>query len=113
MTGADATSRERLRVTAERIAERTGLQVDVTAGSSPTPLLVDLPASRLGRPAVTSLIIGARTDEQLADNLAAAELTLDAQERARLDEVSAPTLLYPYWHQAKTARDRLSPAGTK
>ncbi|GGQ59897.1 aldo/keto reductase [Couchioplanes azureus] len=64
----------------------------------------------LGRPAVTSLVIGARTGEQLADNLAAADLTLGAEERSRLDEVSAPPLLYPYWHQAKTARDRLSPA---
>jgi len=64
----------------------------------------------LGRPAVTSLVIGARTGEQLTDNLAAAELVLTAQERQRLDEVSAVPLLYPYWHQAKTARDRLSPA---
>ena len=31
-------------------------------------------------------------------------------ERAQLDKVSAPPLIYPYWHQAKTARDRLSPA---
>src|SRR6266567_7513086 len=64
----------------------------------------------LGRPAVTSLIIGARTREQLADNLAAADLVLTDDERRRLDEVSAPPLLYPYWHQAKTAGDRLSPA---
>ncbi|GAA5191903.1 aldo/keto reductase [Rugosimonospora acidiphila] len=64
----------------------------------------------LGRPAVTSLVIGARTGEQLADNLAAADLVLDAEERKRLDDVSAIPLLYPYWHQAKTARDRLSPA---
>ncbi len=64
----------------------------------------------LGRPAVTSLVIGARTAEQLADNLAAAELKLSDEQRARLDEVSAPPLLYPYWHQAKTASDRLSPA---
>jgi aryl-alcohol dehydrogenase-like predicted oxidoreductase len=64
----------------------------------------------LGRPAVTSVVIGARTSEQLADNLAAADLTLTQEERARLDEVSRPPLLYPYWHQAKTARDRLSPA---
>jgi aryl-alcohol dehydrogenase-like predicted oxidoreductase len=64
----------------------------------------------LGRPAVTSLVIGARTSEQLADNLAAAELVLSDEERRRLDEASAPPLLYPYWHQAKTARDRLSPA---
>jgi aryl-alcohol dehydrogenase-like predicted oxidoreductase len=64
----------------------------------------------LGRPAVTSVVIGARTEEQLADNLAAAELELTGEERARLDAVSAPPLLYPYWHQAKTAADRLSPA---
>jgi aryl-alcohol dehydrogenase-like predicted oxidoreductase len=64
----------------------------------------------LGRPAVTSLVIGARTGEQLADNLAAADLKLSDEERGRLDAVSAPTLLYPYWHQAKTASDRLSAA---
>jgi aryl-alcohol dehydrogenase-like predicted oxidoreductase len=64
----------------------------------------------LAKPAVTSLVIGARTSEQLADNLAAAELKLTGAELARLDKVSAPPLLYPYWHQAKTARDRLSPA---
>ena len=64
----------------------------------------------LGRPAVTSLVIGAKTTEQLADNLAAADLALTAEERTRLDEVSAVPLIYPYWHQAKTARDRLSAA---
>jgi aryl-alcohol dehydrogenase-like predicted oxidoreductase len=64
----------------------------------------------LGRPAVTSLIIGARTVEQLADNLAAADLELTADERRRLDEVSAMPLLYPYWHQLNTASDRLSAA---
>jgi aryl-alcohol dehydrogenase-like predicted oxidoreductase len=64
----------------------------------------------LTRPAVTSLVIGARTSEQLADNLAAADLTLDEGERARLDKVSAMPLNYPYWHQARTANDRLSPA---
>ncbi len=64
----------------------------------------------LAKPAVTSLVIGARTDEQLADNLAAASLKLTEAELAELDKVSAPPLLYPYWHQAKTASDRLSPA---
>jgi aryl-alcohol dehydrogenase-like predicted oxidoreductase len=64
----------------------------------------------LGRPAVTTVIVGARTREQLADNLAAAELTLDDDERRRLDEVSALPLLYPYWHQANTVSDRLSAA---
>jgi aryl-alcohol dehydrogenase-like predicted oxidoreductase len=64
----------------------------------------------LGRPAVTSVIVGARTDEQLADNLAAAELTLTDEQRARLDQVSQPPLRYPHWHQRNTAADRLGPA---
>src|SRR3954449_13332482 len=64
----------------------------------------------LGRTGVTSVVIGARTDEQLADNLGAADLELSAQERARLDGLSEPPLLYPYWHQLKTSSDRLGPA---
>jgi aryl-alcohol dehydrogenase-like predicted oxidoreductase len=64
----------------------------------------------LGRPGVASVIVGARTDEQLADNLKAAELELSEEERRRLDEVSALPLIYPFWHQAKTASDRLGPA---
>ena len=64
----------------------------------------------LGRPAVTSLVVGARTDEQLVDNLAAADLVLADDERRRLDEVSAVPLRYPHWHQAATAKDRLGPA---
>jgi hypothetical protein len=59
---------------------------------------------------VSSLVIGARTDEQLLDNLAAAGLVLSADERAVLDKVSAPELIYPYWHQLAGARDRLGPA---
>jgi aryl-alcohol dehydrogenase-like predicted oxidoreductase len=64
----------------------------------------------LGRPGVASVIIGARTDEQLAENLEAAELELSEEERRRLDEVSVLPLIYPFWHQAKTASDRLGPA---
>jgi len=64
----------------------------------------------LGRPGVTPAIIGARNEEQLADNLKSADLALTAEERLKLDTVSAPVLLYPYWHQAQTASDRLSPA---
>ncbi|GLI01504.1 aldo/keto reductase [Phytohabitans aurantiacus] len=64
----------------------------------------------LGRPAVSTVVVGARTSEQLADNLAAADLVLTDDDRRRLDKVSAQPLLYPYWHQAKTASDRLSPA---
>ena len=52
--------------------------------------------------AVTSVVIGARTT--------APGLTRTAPEREQLDKVSAPPLIHPYWHQAKTARDRLAPA---
>jgi aryl-alcohol dehydrogenase-like predicted oxidoreductase len=61
----------------------------------------------LGRPGVASVVVGARTEEQLADNLRAAELQLGPEERARLDRLSAPPLLYPWWHQLKTSADRL------
>jgi aryl-alcohol dehydrogenase-like predicted oxidoreductase len=64
----------------------------------------------LGRPAVTTVIVGARTEAQLADNLKAADLVLSDDERSRLDQVSAQRLLYPHWHQAKTSGDRLSAA---
>jgi aryl-alcohol dehydrogenase-like predicted oxidoreductase len=64
----------------------------------------------LGRPGVTSAIIGGRTEAQFKDNLAAAEFKLSAEERERLDKVSQPPLLHPYWHQAWTAKDRLGPA---
>ena len=76
-------------------------------GASPAQVAL---AWTLGRPGVASLVIGARTDEQLADNLGAADLVLGDEERTRLDELSAPPLLYPYWHQAKTASDRLGEA---
>ena len=64
----------------------------------------------LGRPGVATLVIGARDERQLDATLAAAELELTVEERARLDAVSALPLPYPYWHQAKTAKDRLGPA---
>jgi aryl-alcohol dehydrogenase-like predicted oxidoreductase len=64
----------------------------------------------LARPGVASVVIGARSEAQLLDNLAAAELTLGADEIARLDAVSRPPAIYPYWHQAWTASDRLGPA---
>jgi aryl-alcohol dehydrogenase-like predicted oxidoreductase len=64
----------------------------------------------LARPGITSLIVGARTEEQLADNLAAAELELTPEEHARLEEVSRPPLIYPFWHQRASASERLSAA---
>jgi len=64
----------------------------------------------LGRPGVTSVIVGVRNEEQLKANLPAAALQLTDEERKKLDDVSKPTLIYPYWHQASTASDRLGAA---
>lgn len=61
----------------------------------------------LAKPGVTSLVIGARTDEQLADNLAAAGWRLDPEEVARLDAVSAARLPYPQWHQLRYNAERM------
>lgn len=63
-----------------------------------------------GRPAIASIIVGARNETQLKDNLASASLVLTADERKRLDDVSQPPLIYPYWHQFASASERLGTA---
>ena len=93
----------------DAVHETVDVLVAIAEGHGVSAAQVAL-AYLLGRPAVTSLVIGAKTTEQLADNLAAADLVLATEERSRLDDVSAIPLIYPYWHQAKTARDRLSAA---
>jgi len=93
----------------ERLHDTVEVLVEIAAAHQASPSQVAL-AWLLGRPAVSTVIIGARTDEQLADNLGAAQLQLSAQERRRLDVVSAPPMIYPYWHQRATASDRLSAA---
>lgn len=52
VTGPDPVSLERIREVAQQIAGRTGLEVDIVAGSSPVPTTIDLPAGRFGRPAL-------------------------------------------------------------
>jgi aryl-alcohol dehydrogenase-like predicted oxidoreductase len=59
------------------------------------------------RPAVTATILGARTVEQLDDNLAAADLHLTAEETDRLDTASAPVVSdYPYGGPGRDQRSR-------
>jgi len=53
----------------------------------------------LQRPTVSSVILGARTEEQLRQNLGAVGWNLTAEQVARLDKASAKTPVYPYWHQ--------------
>jgi len=64
----------------------------------------------LGRAGITSVVIGGRTEAHIQDNLGAADLVLTDAERKTLDDVSAPPILYPYWHQLWTAKDRLGAA---
>jgi aryl-alcohol dehydrogenase-like predicted oxidoreductase len=93
----------------EKLYDTIEVLVDIAGAHGASPAQVAL-AWLLGKPAVTSVIIGARTDEQLRDNLGGADLTLTADDRAALDKVSAPELIYPHWHQLATANDRLSAA---
>jgi aryl-alcohol dehydrogenase-like predicted oxidoreductase len=53
----------------------------------------------LQRPTVSSVIIGARNEEQLRQNLAAAGWSLSVEQIAKLDKAGEVTAIYPYWHQ--------------
>jgi aryl-alcohol dehydrogenase-like predicted oxidoreductase len=93
----------------DQLFDTVEVLVEIASSKGVSPAQLSL-AWLLGRPGVSSVIIGARTDEQLRDNLGAAEVTLSAEERARLDKVSAPPLLYPYWHQVASVSERLGEA---
>lgn len=60
----------------------------------------------LHQPVVSSVIIGAKNDEQLTENLAAPEIELSIDELARLDEVSALSPEYPGWMLSTQAQGR-------
>jgi aryl-alcohol dehydrogenase-like predicted oxidoreductase len=53
----------------------------------------------LRRPSVASVIIGARNEEQLRQNLGAVGWALTPDQVAKLDAASSVPLTYPYWHQ--------------
>ena len=53
----------------------------------------------LQRPTVANIIIGARTEGRLRDNLGAVGWSLTPAQVAALEAASAVTLTYPYWHQ--------------
>ena len=53
----------------------------------------------LQRPTVANVIVGARNEEQLRQNLGAVGWNLTAEQVARLDAASAVPKTYPYWHQ--------------
>ena len=78
----------------------------VAAGRGATMAQVAL-AWTMARPGVASVIVGARTDEQLAANIAAATLELSGEEMGALGLSSAPTPEYPQWQIARMNNDRL------
>jgi aryl-alcohol dehydrogenase-like predicted oxidoreductase len=90
----------------ERLWNIVDVLVEIAEGRGVSPAQIAL-AWLLGRPAVTSLVVGGTSEAQFRDNVAAASLKLSDEERKRLDDVSRPPLLYPYWHQHLTARSRL------
>jgi aryl-alcohol dehydrogenase-like predicted oxidoreductase len=53
----------------------------------------------LQRPTVVSIVLGARDEAQLRENLGAIGWSLDAGQMARLDAASEIRPIYPYWHQ--------------
>ncbi|ASY57056.1 MULTISPECIES: aldo/keto reductase [Sinorhizobium] len=93
----------------ERLWKIVDMLVAIAAERNVSPAQVAL-AWLIGRKAVTSVIIGGRTEAQFRDNLAAASLKLTDEERELLDAVSLPPVIYPYWHQLWTAKDRLGAA---
>ncbi len=64
----------------------------------------------LQRPTVANVIVGARNEEQLRQNLGAVGWNLTPDQVARLDKASALTPVYPYWHQRVAFGDRNPPA---
>jgi aryl-alcohol dehydrogenase-like predicted oxidoreductase len=60
----------------------------------------------LGRPSISSVIVGARNEEQLRQNLGAVGWKLTAEQVKKLDAASAVQPAYPVWHQRSTFPER-------
>ena len=110
------------------IPENTRLKNPVTASTGPQPAqeylfkvvdALDEVAEETGktvpqialnwllqRPTVSTVIIGARTEQQLKDNLGAVGWNLTVEQVAKLDAASAVTKAYPYWHQQFFSRNK-------
>jgi aryl-alcohol dehydrogenase-like predicted oxidoreductase len=60
----------------------------------------------LRKPGVSSVIIGAKTKEQLTDNLKSSDWEMTPEEVTKLDSLSTPPIVYPYWMLQRTVQDR-------
>jgi aryl-alcohol dehydrogenase-like predicted oxidoreductase len=89
----------------ERVYRIVDVLSDIAAQRGVTPAQVALNWV-MCKPRVDTVIVGARNEEQLRANLAAAQWRLSADEVARLDEVSAVAEPYPVWHQHKFGSER-------
>jgi aryl-alcohol dehydrogenase-like predicted oxidoreductase len=67
----------------------------------------------LQRPTVSSIIIGARNEEQLRQNLDSTSFTLTAEQVAKLDRATEVKPIYPYWHQRPAGWGPLQPPSTR
>ena len=89
----------------ERVYRIVDVLVDIghTRGVSPAQVSLNW---ALNKPSVDTVILGARDEKQLLDNLAAATWQMSDEEMTRLDEVSALPEPYPMWHQHKFGIER-------
>ena len=92
----------------ERVYRIVDVLTEIAQARAVTPAQVALNWV-LCKPGVDTVILGARDEAQLRDNLAAATWRLTAEEMTRLDEVSALPEPYPMWHQHKFGIERNPP----
>ena len=93
----------------ERLWRIVDCVVAIAEARDVSPAQVAL-AWTLSRPAVSTLVVGGLNEAQFRENIAAAELKLTTDELEKLNQVSRPPYLYPYWHQHNFASDRFCDA---
>ena len=62
------------------------------------------------RPGVGPVVLGARNEQQLRENLAAASIKLTQEQHDHIEAVARPAPIYPYWHRAMHATERATPS---
>lgn len=93
----------------EKLWRIVDVLVELAEARGATPAQMAL-AWSLGRPSVSSVVVGGTSTEQFTENFGAIEIELTPEERQRLHEVSALPMIYPYWHQEIFARDSFTDA---
>ena len=93
----------------EKLYDIIDVIIEISQQRSIPPSQVSL-AWLLSRPTVASLTVGGRNEEQFKENIPASDLILTDEELGKLNEVSRPNLLYPYWHQQFMGKERFSEA---